>query len=294
MNAYRSIRDLSGYQFGRLTVIRKALDSELTPQQLKSADSCWLCHCQCGKDLLVFRYNLTTGHTRSCGCSRIGQRRPGNKGKSSGDKRIKNIWQSMNARCYLKSHKHYKHYGGKGIRICDEWLHSFEAFRIWMLKNGYTDDLTIDRIDNDLGYSPENCRLITMIEQQSNKLNSITCDSGKSLRAECLERGLNYSTIRMRYKSGYSINDALTTTPSNKFYYNGKTMTEWCEEIGTNPNKIKTRMCRHKESFKSALLHYARRAGNVKVIDFINNFIPEEKDSNVDYYRPRKINDQAI
>ena len=84
-------------------------------------------------------------------------------------RRLRGIWYGMKERCRNPNSTSYENYGGRGIQICEEWLNSFEAFRDWALANGYTDDLTIDRIDNDGNYTPENCRWVTMKIQSNNK-----------------------------------------------------------------------------------------------------------------------------
>ncbi len=279
--------NLAGQLFGRLIVLRQAFDNECTESQLRAPMTKWLCRCACDHEIIALRSHLVTGQTTSCGCSRKGQKRPGILGKSRGDKRIKNIWQAMQARCYLPSHKYYYRYGGRGIKICDDWKDSFDTFHQWMLSQGYTDELTIDRHSNDGDYTPDNCHLITLKEQQSNKDNTIKCESGLSLKAECEKRGLNYNTIRMRYKNGYKLEEALGAKPVNKFYYGGKTMDEWCEIFKFNTSKVKTRMCRHKESFKDALLHYAVEACDQRKFDAIRNMVSTERDEDKTYYKSR-------
>lgn len=83
--------------------------------------------------------------------------------------RLHTTWKNMKARCYGEYHEYYHNYGGRGITVCDLWRRSYEAFRDWALSNGYTDELTIDRINNDTGYSPDNCRFATRLEQSHNR-----------------------------------------------------------------------------------------------------------------------------
>ena len=83
--------------------------------------------------------------------------------------RLYRIWNCMHNRCYRKSYHAFNHYGGRGIEVCDEWLHDFQAFYDWAIANGYGDDLSIDRIDPNKNYSPDNCRWVTMAEQNKNK-----------------------------------------------------------------------------------------------------------------------------
>ncbi len=158
--------DLTGQRFGRLTVVQRAGTS-------KQGRALWLCRCTCGKETVVLSSSLRRGATQSCGCihsemlhNRITAQNTTHGGKGT---RLYRIWHGMKQRCYNPKSDHYNLYGGRGISVCAEWLHDFATFQKWAVSHGYQDDLTIDRIDNDKGYSPDNCRWVTVKEQNNNK-----------------------------------------------------------------------------------------------------------------------------
>lgn len=123
------------------------------------------------------------------------------------------IWDNMKQRCCNPHKSQYKNYGARGITVCDEWRKSFHSFRDWAMKNGYTDNLTIDRLDPNSNYCPENCRWITNKEQQRNKRNNVylTCNGVTQLMQDWANQtGLSPSRINLRIKAGWSVERALT------------------------------------------------------------------------------------
>lgn len=135
----------------------------------------------------------------------MGYTEVGSKGGLS-NSRLYNIWLHMKGRCFRKTDDHYPHYGGRGITVCDDWK-NFESFRTWSLSNGYADDLTIDRINNDGNYEPSNCRWISMKKQCNNRRSNIlvTINNVTHNIQEWSElSGLKYHTIYRRIKHGWS------------------------------------------------------------------------------------------
>lgn len=154
--------DLTGQKFGRLTVIE--LDSNNTCTEKK-----WVCSCECGVITSVRGSALRNGITVSCGCYQREVVKKVNTTHGMNETRIHRIWSAMKQRCYNPNSTAYKNYGGRGIIVCNEWKNDFSKFCFWALNNGYSDELSIDRIDNDGIYEPDNCRWATRKQQNNNK-----------------------------------------------------------------------------------------------------------------------------
>lgn len=205
------LNDLTGKEFGELKVISRA-DNHITPSGQKLTK--WKCECKkCGKIIEVLAHNLTRGHTRSCGCSFTQHNLKHENCVGNTVSRLYNIWAGMKARCYRKSNPRYKQYGKRGISICDEWL-IFKNFETWALSNGYNDELTIDRIDNNGNYEPSNCRWVTPKIQSNNSRQNvvITFDNESHTISEWSDiTGIPYKALWYRLNSGWSVQKSLTT-----------------------------------------------------------------------------------
>lgn len=201
-------KNLIGLRFGELTVIKKL-------QSDSHKEMRWLCLCDCGNEHITTSNRLTTGKTvccRDCAYKKIAK---ANRTHGQSPRHMFNAYVNMKTRCYNKNYYLFRHYGGKGITICDEWLghDGFINFRNWSYENGYADNLSIDRIDNSKGYSPYNCRWVSMKAQQNNRTNNrmITANGETHTMAEWAKiSGILYSTIQRRLKCGWSEHDAVT------------------------------------------------------------------------------------
>jgi hypothetical protein len=155
-------KELVGLKFGKLLVLAQDKDFLI---KNKYIDTGWLCRCDCGVEKVVRRSLLidTTRPVTSCGCAR----KKGSK-KSGEYKGLHTTWIAMRHRCGNPKASDYKYYGGKGIKVCEEW-ENFEMFKSWALQNNWREGLTIDRINPNIGYEPSNCRWATMKTQNRNK-----------------------------------------------------------------------------------------------------------------------------
>lgn len=205
-----ALKDMSGQRFGRLKVVSHAGTRTEASGKKRSL---WLCNCDCGNTVEVLRDNLVGGRTTSCGCYRYERSIACNTDHGGTGTRLFDIWQSMKERCYNPNCKSYANYGGRGISIWGEWRKSFQKFRFWALRNGYKDNLTIDRIDNDGPYAPWNCRWVTMQEQQYNRRNNRYIEYGgerMTLTEWAIRLNMKPNTLHQRFRYGWSVDRALT------------------------------------------------------------------------------------
>ena len=223
MPKYKTPKDLTGLVFGRWTVLGRGKP----PQNWKHQRTFWLCRCDCGTVRSVFRNGLTSGNSKSCGCLRTenipkGKDRPQYKHGQAGEgKRTKEwrAWNGMIRRVKYPSMNCYPRYGGRGIEVCQEWLTSFETF-FEDVGLAPSPELTLDRIDNNGNYEPDNVRWTTMSEQVKNSSHArmLTCgDRTMNLCDWVEETGIKRTTIQMRLdKYGWSVEKALTTPPQQR------------------------------------------------------------------------------
>lgn len=196
----RQIKDMTGQKFGRLTVLHRLYNYH-------KKGVYWLCVCECGNLTEVNGKDLRKGNTKSCGCfrgryPRIKKNQP----------RLYRIYHNMRNRCHYKKHDRYKNYGGRGIKVCDEWLNSYKSFENWALTHGYNDNLTIDRIDANGNYEPNNCKWSTKKQQSRNTTKNVYLTYNNEtmiIKDWATKLNTNYATILSRYHRGWAVKECL-------------------------------------------------------------------------------------
>lgn len=191
VKALRIIKDLTGKTFGKLLVI----DIEYQC----NGYTYYKCKCECGKTKVIRGTNLVSGKTQSCGCLKV------ESGKDRRDHGLSQtplyyVWSSMKSRCNNINNKRYKNYGARGIKVCHEWNDDFYSFYKWAIENGYKNGVSIDRIDVNDNYAPDNCRWIKLKEQNRNKTNNrIVKYKGKERLLVDLAKQFNISSSYLAY-----------------------------------------------------------------------------------------------
>ena len=198
-----------GERFGRLVVIK--------PEEKRGRSKIYTCKCDCGNTKNVFLGNLKRARTVSCGCY---HREVVRTGKHNGRRtRLYSIWTNMKTRCRNHNVPGYKDYGGRGIRGIDSWEQDFRVFKKWADESGYSDDLTLERVDVNGGYSPDNCIWVPSRDQSLNKRNSIRVNLfgvTKTLKEWSALIGINYKTVHARITRGMEPTEALLKRVRNK------------------------------------------------------------------------------
>lgn len=208
-------QDHTGERFNHLTALECV-------GRANDGNPIWLCRCDCGNLHKVTARNLVHGKVMSCGCiNHLGHRTHG-----QAHTRLYNVWNGMRQRCSNQNNDEWHNYGGRGIRVCEEWQ-DFTAFSEWAMGNGYEPDAeygkcSIDRIDPDGNYEPSNCRWVDYVTQGNNRrgCTSVTANGKTQTIAEwSRETGLSPSTIRSRIRSGWEPARAVTQRTRQEIYH---------------------------------------------------------------------------
>jgi hypothetical protein len=205
-------RNIINERFGKLVVLRRVED-KISPKGYRKPQ--YECICDCGSVIVAVRGNLLTGNTTSCGCYKkeLDHNRFLKHGCAENPDKLYQKWISMRDRCNNPKATSYKNYGARGIKVCPEW-DDYSTFRNWAMENGYKDGLTIDRIDFNKDYEPNNCRFTTMKEQNNNRRSTnFHTYKGKtqSQMKWAEEYGLSYGTFKTRLELGWDFEKALLT-----------------------------------------------------------------------------------
>lgn len=210
------MQNLTGQKFGKLTVLKL---QEKRKRNTKGYRYYWLCQCECGNKTIAETYKLKLGHTKSCGCLVKEKIAKVNQTHNLSKTRIYKIYSGIKKRCFNTKSQSYNCYGARGIKVCDEWLNDFKTFYDWAIKNGYKDNYTIDRIDVNGNYEPNNCRWVTSFEQASNRRNNhnLTYKNVTHTIADWSRiTQIKEATIRQRINDyGWSVEKALTKKVKN-------------------------------------------------------------------------------
>lgn len=211
-----------GTRFHKLVVLGQPFRVRAGKSMWKKVKQFCVCQCDCGGFVACSLNDLVANKMKSCGCWRVHIAvTMGHKNLRHGQvkTRLYDLWHGMKLRCHTKSTPSYPSYGGRGIRVCDEWNESFEAYRDWALANGFADGLQIDRINNDGNYEPDNCRWVTCQVNQNNRRSNVNVTYAEETKSigdwardgRCAVTRL---TLWRRYqRSGWPFGKALTTPP---------------------------------------------------------------------------------
>lgn len=234
------VNNLIGRKFGKLLVIERSGSD-------KNGQALWKCICECGTSKIISGHDLISKKgTKSCGCSR--RYNTGLYKHGLSNTRLHSIWRSIQGRCYNPKNKSFHFYGGRGIKVCNEWLLDFMSFYNWSINNGYQENLTIDRIDSNKNYCPENCRWVDRTQQANNtRRNRLIEHNGeiKTLSEWSKILDFNYSTVQTRMKKGYSFEQAIDKNFEKKKNFKSESnrdIANKCKEYGVSYKLVSQRI----------------------------------------------------
>ena len=239
-----------GQRINKLEVIDELKFENITLLKVK---------CKCGRETLASEEAFNSGHLKSCGC-----KRENIDGQILGSKRLRlnRIWSKMKDRCNNPNSRSYPHYGGRGITVCKEW-NLFSNFALWALNNGYRDDLSIDRIDVNGNYCPENCRWADVFTQANNKTDNVYLElDGERMSAQQWARKLNVSvrTLYNRVAKGMSDKEVLDRKSFGRRYvtYNGveDSIVGWAKKFGIDRGIMYSRLMLHNFDIEEVMAHF--------------------------------------
>ena len=195
--------DIMGQRFGRWLVVSYA------GSEPKRGGALWNCVCDCGNSAVVVSLSLRKGVSASCGCLGTEKRALSTRTHGMAGTRLHRIWKGMRKRCNNPNGPRFEHYGGRGIKVCEEWS-NFKNFNDWAMLSGYQDDLTIERVDVNLGYAPSNCTWIPLAQQAVNRNYTNKAPDGQLWSHKAVANGIPRTVYASRIHRGYSPEEAST------------------------------------------------------------------------------------
>lgn len=234
----RASTDITGRRFGKLVVLRR------DGFYANGVTGRWLLRCDCGQLTRCTYGALNAGQSKQCNRCRmatLGKHRQHNT-------RLYRIWSGMKTRCQRPSHVAFERYGGRGIKVCDEWQ-NFEPFASWARANGYADHLQLDRLDNDAGYCPSNCRFVEPRVNVNNRactIRAVFDGIEMAVGDAALKYGVSIDTLRSRIRRGMSPDEAVAKPGSLQVEYQGRLvpLCELATRFGLNTETLRSRIKR--------------------------------------------------